>query len=81
MIKRERSVDTGKMSTGQIDELSLQIGDKLREICDEAVEKANKFLKIYGMSSKMQIVIDHKDLAKTGIKKKRGRPRKATPNL
>ena len=84
--ERERKVDITKMSREQVDSISQQIGDKVREICDEAVLKANKILNIYGMSAKMQIVIDHPELAKAPPvqkepKKKRGRPKKDSQSL
>lgn len=84
--ERERKVDLNSMSTDQVDEISAQLGDKVREICDEAVAKANRLLNIYGMSAKMQIVLDHPDLKKESKvqeapKKKRGRPKKATQSL
>jgi hypothetical protein len=58
---RERKVDISKMSTESVDNLSTQIGDKVRQICDEAAEKVNAILKIYGMSAKMAIQFDTLD--------------------
>lgn len=69
-------IDANKMAPKQVDDLSIQLGDSIRKICDDAIEKANSLLNIYGMSAKMQIVIDHPEL-KGPEKKKRGRPRKA----
>lgn len=59
MINRERKVDVTKMSTEQVDVLAEQIGIKLRELSDKAVEEANEFLKIYGLTVKMQLVLTH----------------------
>ncbi|NJO48243.1 MAG: hypothetical protein HC840_00845 [Leptolyngbyaceae cyanobacterium RM2_2_4] len=58
---RERKVDISKLSTEAVDNLSTQIGDKVRQICDEAADKVNAILKIYGMSAKMAIKFDTLD--------------------
>lgn len=84
--ERERKVDISKMSQEQVESISQQVGDKVRQICDEACEKANKILNIYGMNAKMQIVIDHPGLteekpAQEAPKRKRGRPKKDTQSL
>ena len=83
--ERKRSFDINKLSQEQAQEISAQIGEKVRLICDEACEKANKILNIYGMKAIMQIAImpegeevDKSTEPKT--QKKRGRPKKA-PNL
>lgn len=57
LTDRKRSIDINKLNQEQADELGNQIGEKVRIICDEAVEKANKILNIYGMKAQMQIVI------------------------
>lgn len=55
---RERKLDVNKLSQEDVDNLSVQIGDKIREITDEAALKVNALLKIYGMSAKMAIQFD-----------------------
>lgn len=55
---RERKVDISKMSIEQVDNLSLQVGQKVQQICDEAAAKVNEILNIYGMSAKMAIQFD-----------------------
>jgi hypothetical protein len=74
---RKRSFDISKLSAEDADNISKQIGDRVRQICDEAVEKANKILNVYGMNAKMQILIEH-ELMKGSPKPKakRGRRRK-----
>lgn len=62
--RRERKVNLDQMSAEQVDQISLQLGEKVREICDEAVAKANKLLSVYGMTAKMQIVLDHPEMKK-----------------
>lgn len=57
---RVRKVDISKLSPDQADNLSAQIGEKVRGICDEAAEKANAILNIYGMSAKIAIKIEGK---------------------
>lgn len=46
------------MSAEQIDNISEQIGEKIRVICDEASVKVNDILKIYGASAKIAIAFD-----------------------
>jgi hypothetical protein len=58
---RERKVDISKMDNEAVDNLSAQIGDKVRQICDEAADRVNAILKIYGMSAKMAIQFDTLD--------------------
>lgn len=58
MIDRERKVDINKMKQEDVKNLSAQIGDKCREICDEAAEKINKLLAIYGLTGKIAFQID-----------------------
>lgn len=81
MIERERKVDVDKMSTDEINVLSIQIGNKMREICEEAASRANAILNIYGANCKIAIAFDKlpdkmADIVKS--QKKRGRPRKNT---
>ena len=60
-IDRKRSVDVSNLSPEQVDALSDQIGNKIRELVDTTCEKANKILKVYGLEAKMQIVILEKN--------------------
>jgi hypothetical protein len=86
---RKREIDVQKLTPEQADELSTQIGEKIRLICDKAVLDANRILNIYGMEAKMQIAIseiakmakeEEKTIPELPVKKKKGRPRKQ-PNL
>lgn len=61
-MEMNKKANLDHMSEDQAEVISELIGEKVRKICDEAVEKANKLLNVYGMSAKMQIVIDHPDL-------------------
>ena len=58
---RERKVDVNKLTLEQADGLSIQIGDKIKQITDRAVAEANSFLNIYGITCQMQIVIEERD--------------------
>lgn len=83
---RKRSFDTNKLNKDEAEQLSTDIGVKVRQICDEACEKANKILNIYGMKAQMQIAINEineekPEMAPPAAPKKRGRPRKATAIL
>lgn len=57
LSKRERKVNVEAMSVEQVDELSAQIHEKMEQISQEACEKANKILNIYGLNAKMSIKI------------------------
>lgn len=59
--QRERKVDLNSLSAEEADRLSKSMGDKMRLICDEAVEKANKILNIYNLKCKMAFQIDGLD--------------------
>lgn len=80
-IQRDRKIDLNSLKPEEADQISKMIGDKVRQICDEAVEKANTILKIYGMNCKMAIVIDgleQKEEKTEVLPKKRGRkPKKS----
>jgi hypothetical protein len=58
---RERKLDINLLSPEQADVVATQLGEKIKQICDKAVEEANTLLNIYGMQAKMQIFIDGKD--------------------
>lgn len=82
MTPRKRSLDINKLAREDAERISDQIGAEVRKIEDEAIEKANELLNIYGMKAMMQIVIQAKDViqvqpAQEAPKKKKGRPKKA----
>lgn len=56
---RQRKVDINSMTLEQVDDISIQLGTKIKDICQEAVEKANKLLSVYGLSAKMSISLDN----------------------
>jgi hypothetical protein len=58
MVDRKRSVNLKKLNEAELEQLSAQIGDKVRGIMDAAIESANKILVIYGLRAKMQLVIE-----------------------
>jgi hypothetical protein len=55
---RVRKVDISKMDLEAVDNLSDQIGEKIRAICDEAAGRVNAILNIYGASAKIAIAFD-----------------------
>lgn len=81
MIDRQRKVDVTKMSPQEVDVMGIQVGDKVRLICDEAALKINAILGIYGASAKIAIQIEAlpDSMAKSmGVKQKSQKtPRKA----
>ncbi len=58
MENRVRKVDIDKLSEEELKALEERIGKKITGITDDAVEKANQILSIYGLRAKMQIVIE-----------------------
>ena len=70
MQQRERKIDVNGLTIEEADRLSSQIGNKVRDICDEAAVKINTILKIYGMSAKLAIVFDEisKDVDANNLK-------------
>ena len=60
MEGRKRKIDVSKLSNERIDELSDQIGEKVRKLVDETIKKVNKMLAVYDMQAKMQIVLQEK---------------------
>lgn len=69
MVERERSLDINKLSKEDLTNLSNSLGQKTREMVDEAADKINALLKIYGMTAKLQVVIEQLSIPKV----KRGR--------
>jgi hypothetical protein len=55
---RVRKVDVESMENEQVDLLAEQLGAKVRGYVDEACEKANAVLKIYGLQAKMEFVLE-----------------------
>jgi frataxin-like iron-binding protein CyaY len=62
-MERKRKVtqeQLEKMSEEQLQKIEEKLGSKLREMVDRTCEEANKLLEIYGLQTKMQIVIEKK---------------------
>ena len=69
----ERKVDLNNVD---VENLSEQLGQRVREIVDEAALKCNKILNIYGMSVKIACAFDTLENMNKKMevpKKKRGR--------
>ena len=84
MIDRERKIDIETLSPEQVDQLSVQIGAKVRGICDDAAGQINRILAVYGMSAKIAIEFDQKPNKlkdKITAPKKRGRKKDKNSNL
>lgn len=82
---RKRSFNINSLTQAQAEQLSQDIGAKVREIAEKACAEANKILNIYSMTAKMQIVLEGvedpeaKETPQPENKaKKRGRPKKST---
>lgn len=56
--ERTRKVDMTKLTKEEADLLGEQIGAKVREKVDKTIDEINAFLKIYGMSAKMQVALE-----------------------
>lgn len=59
--ERKRFVDVATLTEEQRALLEIQIGEKVAKIVDESVEKANKILAVYGLKSRMQLLIEAKE--------------------
>lgn len=59
--------DIKNLNLQEIDELSQQLGEKLRHIVDEACDKANKICNFYGLQVKMQFVLEPKESELTAV--------------
>jgi hypothetical protein len=64
---RQRKLDITNLPEEQVDIISKQIGEKIRQICDKACKEANGILGVYGMTAKMQILVEHPDLIKKAL--------------
>lgn len=53
--------EINKLDDQHIAALSDVIGSSIRQICDEAVHKANAVLNVYGMKARMEIEISGLD--------------------
>ena len=51
---RERKIDIQKLSPAQAEELSLQIGQVIGNIMNEANTKCNQILNVYGLQTQIQ---------------------------
>jgi hypothetical protein len=82
---RKRSFNIDKLSPAEADLLGAQIGDKIREISDKAVQEANKILNVYGMKAYMKLAITgiNEEIKKTeeDKPKKKGRKARKDANL
>lgn len=61
--ERKRLININNLSIEEAESLSSQIGDKVREISDEATNKINDLLNIYGMKAKFSLVIEENSSA------------------
>ena len=57
MINRERKIDVNKLSNEQLEELQNKLSKKVSEIANNAVNEANKYLKVYGLEARMVLEI------------------------
>lgn len=76
MIERERKMNLEKLSPEQADQVSAQLGEKIKEINDKAIAEINRFLNIYGMEAKTQIVVGKLGEFEAKTAKKASKPKK-----
>ena len=60
-VDRVRKIDIEQVDEEAFKNIQDGIIKKITEINDEAVEKANKILKIYGLEAKMQFLLKKKE--------------------
>ena len=58
-------IDLEQLTIEEADQLSLQLGEKLRKIVDNSCNKANKLVNKYGMRTRMQFVLEKLEDSKT----------------
>lgn len=56
LSERRKNIDIEKFTAEQVDRLSEQIGKQVSSICNEAMDKVNKILNVYGLETKMQLL-------------------------
>jgi hypothetical protein len=61
IINRVRKVDVEKLDEAQLENITTQMSQEINRIIDDACARANSLLNIYGLETKMQIVIQKKD--------------------
>ena len=66
IINRKRHVDVNSLKDEQVEQLIEQISEKIKAMVDSTCEKANRMLNVYGLETKMQIVIQPKGTGKPG---------------
>lgn len=64
MRERKRNVDIEKVEDEKLEDLSNQIGEKVKNLVDNTILEVNKILAIYGMEAKMEVVITEKEEVK-----------------
>lgn len=57
-MKKAQKMDVDSLSQDQVDALGVELGVKLRDICDNTAKKVNSILKAYGMTAKIAIAFD-----------------------
>ena len=57
-----KKINIEELNDEDLNTLSAELGIKVRDIVDNAIVKANKLLKSYGMEAKMEVVIREKVL-------------------
>lgn len=78
-LKDKKIFNINKLSPKEADDLSIQIGSEVREICDKAAVEVNSILSLYGMSAKISIVFDELSKEKSEkSNKKSGKPKRAS---
>lgn len=58
MKKKAKKFDPFKLTAKEADELAVEIGSKVREICDNAAEEINKILSKYKMKASLSINLE-----------------------
>ena len=61
MIERQRSVDVDTLTDEQLQALTAALSEKIKIIVDKACADANRYLEVYNMHAKMQVVIQEKE--------------------
>ena len=56
--KNKKPINIEGLSPEELENLSVELGEEIRDLCDAACLKANKLIKKYGLKVKMGFVIE-----------------------
>lgn len=55
---KKKKFDVNKLNNKKVDLLAVDLGERVRDICDTAAEEINEILSSYGMKAKIAIAFE-----------------------